>query len=457
VSQPDEARQRHPEKRELTASEETLVAADAPEPREGDRAVVPAGPHWARSTFTVAPIYAGAIGLLLVGELLLARHISTAAFGGYQLVRQAIPVISVLALLGYDQSLTRETALRAGVPAAFDTQQLRLVVGAVVLGALSALYLTQELHVPLAISSTLSVSAGAVALSSLVSGVMRASQRSALAALTQQGGRLFAGLVLIAAWPLLSGAGAAVVLSLSSVAIALVGVLWIKSQRNTWTATDADHRLMRRLGIGFSLSMLSLAAGDWLDQALLAHLSNDLGVVGGYAQVKLVTVYPILSIGSVLGFVALPELARRRDTLTERQVLSWMVGCLAASAAAAALLAPVSRLVLTWLFGVSFDWRLVITLSIVGALRLFYVLPSAMLGALSTPRVMAQFGGLGFLGLAVQIVVTLVAAHGGLMMAAALGLAAATLLRVALSSLICVRLVKRRSMRALEGSDSCPV
>jgi len=195
--------------------------------------------------------------------------------------------------------------------------------------------------------------------------------------------------------------------------------------------------------------MLSLAAGDWLDQALLAHLSNDLGVVGGYAQVKLVTVYPILSIGSVLGFVALPELARRRDTFTQSQVLRWMVGCLAASVVAAALLAPVSRLLLSWLFGVSFDWRLVVTLSIVGALRLFYVLPSAMLGALSTPRVMAQFGGLGFLGLAVQIVVTLLAAHGGLMMAAALGLAAATVLRVALSSLICLRVVKRGSTRSL--------
>ena len=151
------------------------------------------------------------------------------------------------------------------------------------------------------------------------------------------------------------------------------------------------------------------------------------------------------------------ELARRRDTFTQSQVLRWMVGCLAASVVAAALLAPVSRLLLSWLFGVSFDWRLVVTLSIVGALRLFYVLPSAMLGALSTPRVMAQFGGLGFLGLAVQIVVTLLAAHGGLMMAAALGLAAATVLRVALSSLICLRLVKRRSTRSLEGLDSCPI
>ena len=393
---------------------------------------------------------------MLIGELLLARHISSAQFGAYQLVRQAIPVVSVLALLGYDQSLTRETASGQGVPAAFDIRQLRLVVAAVVLGALGAFYLTQELRVPLAIASTLSVSAGAVALSSLISGVMRASQQSALAALTQQGGRLFAGLVFIVSWPLLSGIGAAIALSISSVAIAVVGVIWIKRQRETWTATNADHRLMRRLGMGFSLSMLSLAAGDWLDQALLAHLSNNLAVVGGYAQVKLVTVYPILSIGSVLGFVALPELARRRDTFTGRRLIRWMVGCLAGSAAAAAVLAPISRIMLTWLFGVTYDWSLVIVLSIVGGLRLFYVLPSALLGALSTPRVMAGFGGLGFAGLGIQVLVTLVAAHGDLMMAAALGLAAATVFRAVVSSVICLNLVKQRSDRATRGIDSCP-
>jgi O-antigen/teichoic acid export membrane protein len=439
----------------LTASDETLIAPGVSAPEAVEPVAAPTGRHWARSTVTVAPIYAGAIGLLLIGELLLARHISSASFGAYQLVRQAIPVISVLALLGYDQSLTRETALRSGTPAALDSRQLRLVVAAVALGALGAVYLTVSLHVPIAIASTLAVSAGAVALSSLISGVMRAGQRSALAALTQQGGRLFAGLFFIAAWPLLSGIGAAIALSLSSVAIAAVGVLWIRRQRKTWTATAADHRLMRRLGIGFSLSMLSLAAGDWLDQALLAHLSNNLALVGGYAQIKLVTVYPILSIGSVLGFVALPELARRRDAFTESQVMRWMAGSLAGSVAAAALLAPVSRVLLTWWFGVTYDWSLVIILSIVGGLRLFYVLPSAMLGALSTPQVMAKFGGLGCAGLGVQVLVTLVTARGGLMMAAALGLAAATVLRVVLSSMICLSLVKQRSERVLESTGSC--
>ena len=121
----------------------------------------------------------------------------------------------------------------------------------------------------------------------------------------------------------------------------------------------------------------------------------------------------------------------------------------------AVLLAPASRFILEWLFDASYDWSLVFVLCAVGTLRLLYVLPSAILGAFSTPKVLAGFGAMGFVGLAVQMLVTLFAAPGGLMMAAALGLAAATLLRVITSSVICIRLVHRH--RAPETGEPCPV
>ncbi len=399
----------------------------------------------ARAVGVVGLVYGASVGVFFVGELMLARHLGTAEFGQYNLVRQGVPVIVVLALLGYDQAVTRETAARGGIAPRLDRRQLRLVGICFVLGGAGAGYLNLRLGVEWLTAAALVAAGAAVAVSSLVSGVMRASRRPELGALTQQGHRLLAGVAFVSGAGILSGTGAALTFCVCALAVAAGCAVWSMRLTDPWIVDDAAHRTMRRLGVGYSLSMVTLAAGDWADLALAAELSGSLADVGQYGQLKLLALYPVLSVGSILGFVALPAIASRRSTIGPADARRWTVVAAAASLAMTAMVVPASWYLAEVLFDVTAPWGLLTVLGTIGGLRLFYVLPSAYLGAVAPPRWLLGFGAIGVVGLAAQVAVTTLAG-GDVLLAVALGLLAGTLVRVVTSVVMCSKLLARREV-----------
>jgi O-antigen/teichoic acid export membrane protein len=401
--------------------------------------------HLVRSTGVVALVYGGSIAALFAGELLLARHLGASEFGQYNLVRQGVPVVVVLALLGYDQALTRQTAARGGIAPQFDRRQLRLVALSVALGGAGAAYLALRLDVAWPTASALVVAGAAVAVSSLVSGVMRASRRPELGALAQQGHRLLAGTIFVVAASVLSGSGAAIVFCVGALGVAVACGWWSARLNRPWVVDDATHRTMRRLGLGYSLSLVTLAIGDWADLALAAELSGDLADVGQYGQLKLLALYPLLSVGSILGFVALPAIASRGSRIGRTTAIRWTLGAAAGCLAMTAVMVPVSRYLAEALFDVQAPWMLVTVLGVIGGLRLFYVLPSAFLGAVAPPRWLLGFGAAGAVGLGVQVAVT-VLVGGDVLLAVAYGLLAGVLVRVVTGVVFCSTLLPPREV-----------
>jgi hypothetical protein len=392
----------------------------------------------------VAVVYGTAVVALFLGELAFAGNASLNEFGEYNLVRQAVPLVAIVALIGYDQALTREVAADGGRLPRLDVRHFRIMAAAFLAGSFVALYPWARLDVSVPVALTAPVAATGVAASSLVSGLLRASGSSLGGAAVQQGHRLLTGLLLI-----VSGIATALVatwtLALAAVTVGAVGLALLRRRTgNADPITDSAHRHLRFLGIGYSLSMLSLAAGDWLDAVLIAELGGGTALVGLYAQLKLVTIYPLLSIGSVLGFLALPMIAARRDTLTVSIARRWLLGGAVGALVLGVALAPASRFAMENLLDHRPDARVVVTLAMVGALRLFYVLPSAMLGAVAPARLLSTFGGLTFLGLAVQAATTVLLRDQGLLLAASLGLLASTLLRTLLSSTMTLQELARR-------------
>lgn len=398
-----------------------------------------------RRVLGVALVYGASVLALFVGELVFAATASRSEFGQYNLVRQAVPLLSTLALIGYDQALTREVAAAGGRLPRLDARQFRLIAAAFISGSVVASYLWARLDVALLVAVSVPVAAAGVAASNLVSGLLRASGSSFGGAAIQQGHRLVTGLLLIASGLAATAVFGTWVLAVAAVSIGVVGLILLR--RRTGDAAripDDQHRHLRHLGIGYSLSMLSLAAGDWLDQVMVGELGRGTAEVGLYGQLKLVSIYPLLSIGSVLGFLALPMVAARRDTLTVAIARRWLLLGAGATLVLGAVAAPVSRLVMEHGLDHRPEWVVAGVLAAVGALRLFYVLPSALLGAVAPARLLSTFGALTFIGLAVQLATTVLLRGEGLILAASFGLLASTLLRTLLSSALTLRALASR-------------
>lgn len=383
----------------------------------------------------VGLIYGGSILLLLLGELALSRYVSNEEFGAYQLVRQAVPFTVMVAVLGYDQALTRESAVRA-VAARFDVRQGRISLVALVAGSLVGGVLHLEFDVPAYVAAALPLAVWGVTVSNLVSGVMRATTTTPRAAFGQQGHRLLAGAALMLLLPLLDAARAAHAFAAAAVAVAAWCLLWSRQQKNAWLVGRREHRHMRLLGLGYCLSMLTMALGDWADLALVAHLGGTLDEVGVYAQAKLLAVYPILSVGSILGFVALPMFTKRRDSISRQDVSRWMTAGTIGALLVAIIASPLTMVALHRIFDSRVNDAVVLLLICTGALRLFYVLPSALLGARASSGQLVAFGACSVIGLLVQLGVTLLLAGtvSEVATAAAWGLLAASIFRVLIAT-----------------------
>ena len=382
------------------------------------------------NTLTVAVLYGGSIIVLMIGEILLARLTSDRVFGEYSLVRQAIPMVCALGLLGYDQALTRETAARRGGVPRVDTHQVRRITAVLLIGMGVGTYLFLRAGTSFLPAAALTVTGAAVAVTNILSGGMRAIGHNARGALAQQGYRLLAGIGLIVLSLLAMGDWGVATLAIGAIFIALWALRWNLTQTTHWVPSSDENRHMGRLGLGYSISLLALSLGDWLDQALVAELSNDLAQVGEYSQAKLLAFYPSLSIGSILGFVALPAIARRRKHLHRVDVVRWMLAGLAASAAISMLVVSGALWATEPLLGKTVDVRALLLLGLVGAVRLYYVLPSAVLGAVGTPAALAQLGAWSLGGIALQVLVTLTLVEpAGILVAAAAGLLASGVTR----------------------------
>lgn len=401
---------------------------------------VPSQGRFGRRILGVAFIYGSSILALFIGELVFARNAPRSDFGQYNLVRQAVPLLSTLALVGYDQALTREVAAAGGKLPRLDARQFRLIAGAFIAGTAVAVYLSTRLDVSPIVAAVVPVASAGVAASNLASGILRAAGSSVGGAAIQQGHRLMTGLLLVASGAAATATSGGWVLALSAVAVGGAALLMLRRRTTGAERISADqHKHLRHLGVGYSLSMLSLAAGDWVDQVLVGELGRSTEQVGLYGQLKLVSVYPLLSIGSVLGFLALPIIASRRATLSPLIVRRWFFLGLGATLSLGCIAIPVIRLVMEQGLHHRPDLAVVATLCSVGALRLFYVLPSAVLGAIAPAELLSTFGALTFFGLGVQILVTFLSRDQGMIQAAALGLLASTVLRVLLSTAMTFR------------------
>lgn len=383
---------------------------------------------------SVAATYGGSVAVLLVGEVLLARASQPVEFGSYQLVRQAVPVVVALSLLSYDQVLAREIA-SGGMPTPpIGPQQRRLIYSSAFVATLFAIYSNQVLNLPAEIAATLVLASAAVALTSLISGVMRAEGQYLAAAVSAQGHRLVLGLCLVVGASWLSGFSAAVSFTASAVVIAVYAALWMWRRRAVLVLDGRAHKRLRRLGYGVSVSAVTLAATDWLDTALVAGLSGSLSEAGQYGAAKLVGTYPLLSVGSILGFVALTEVARAGrqaslDATRRMTILSVAAAC------ATALWLLVAIVSVPILYGGDVSKATLVALVLTGGLRLFYVLPSSVVGAFAGNRHLNLLGLACMLGLLMQGLVTwALHLHVSIDVAASIGLLANTTIRVCVSA-----------------------
>jgi hypothetical protein len=344
-----------------------------------------------------AGVYGGCIGLLFLADTILSAHVSPAVFGEYTLTRNALPLVLTLGLFGVDQALIR--ALATG-PA---TGALRSIVGQrlfrVALVGLVAGVVLRLLGVEWRSSLVLFACAVAVCISELVSAALRGQGSYVASSILQQGYRLvLASLLIVGVVAFGVDSYTYVVLSLLFACTA-VGVLAALKARPMWReAPDRENRRkINRLAGGFGISMVSFAVLDWLDQAMVTLLSTNLAATGAYNIHKLWGVYPLLSIASIGGFLLMPELVRSRNSLTLTRLRNLYLASALLALALAAAAFTVSALLLPHIVQIPVDTGLLALFVIIGAVRLFYLVPSAVLGAVGTDALIRQAAKVGLL------------------------------------------------------------
>ncbi|GAA1916039.1 hypothetical protein GCM10009737_16860 [Nocardioides lentus] len=338
-----------------------------------------------------------------------------------------------LGLLGFDQALTREAAAAAYFPR-FGLRALWVSARAVTLGAITGLILWSYLDLGLSYAAALVAATLGVAVSTVVSGVLRAASYDSRAAFAQQGHRLLTGLGLVCFSGLLTANTGGYLLAGSALVVATLSLFWSAKLLSPNLTSPIQQSTVGRLGYAFALGMLTLAATDWVDQLLVAQQA-DLAATGIYSQAKLVAVYPMLSLGSVLGFLALPWVAARRDEISA-QIAAKLLFVTGGLAAGLGLLAfPIALGGVKLIFDIQLDAWTVSFFSIYGAVRLFYVVPSALSGGLCSPPQLGAFGVCTLITLPAQIGAFLLFLPAGTLTAAIAGSLLGITIRTALAIL----------------------
>jgi hypothetical protein len=364
----------------------------------------------ARGSVLVGLIYGSAILSLALAELFLAKHVSPETFGAYFFVRTGAPLAVIIALAGLDQVIPRRF-LGDDARTISVGRLARAVWPATIVGFLAGLLSSRVFGLPVDFSVALAVMTPILAISELTASIYRARRRYGLASALQQGYRFFGALGLV--WVSIfrpSGDAVAAVLAGSAIVVSIFGgcLLW---QQSTPDQELQSARLHRWLGIGIPVAASSLLTGaqDWVDLAALSARTDGLAASGLYGPQKLLLVMPFVGLASILGFVALPEIARSRawprpmKTL-ERTLLLCCAGVLL-SIVLVAIVGGVGAVILRL---PPDAWQVAFLLG-AGVARLAYVIPSATLGAHGSSRRIwvVVAGSAGFVGLEAAMILTL--------------------------------------------------
>ncbi|MEV8508790.1 hypothetical protein AB0368_28720 [Actinoplanes sp. NPDC051475] len=383
------------------------------------------------------------MGLLLIAEVALSRTVDPVTFGEYQFVRQMLPMLVAATIFGVDQALTRMIAEGGSddllLPVVWRSGRLWLILAAPVV-ACSAYYFGIGLWGCIA----LAVAPMALIASELVAAALRASGRYSRAALAQQGYRLFAAVTVLAAaaisMPSITGVTA---LWLGSAIFGAWSIIHaLRTSSRSLRPNRTKMRRLRIMGAGFGISMLPTSAIDWVDQAAVAYSFGTLAESGHYAAVKLVTVYPFVTLASILGFVALPEVVKRASSLNRRVWRTATICTAAASAAFWCLCSIPLTFMVPVLLGRAVDHSAIWILCAVGAVRIFYLLPSSVLGAVGTSRQLATSGFVGILAVGAEAAVILFVEAADPVVVGGAGLLTATIVRTSVAYFIAGSAVK---------------
>jgi hypothetical protein len=401
------------------------------------------------ATARIAAIYGGSVGLLLVAELALSRTTSPAVFGEYQYVRQLLPFMVAGALFGWDQALTRHTA-ETGRDVALRPTLRRCILrmaGVSVIAVLGSAYLFDLSALTFAV---LMSAPFALVVSELAAASWRARHAYGHAAFAQQGYRMFAGaaICVLVIFGFVPDQAPVVCLLTATVLVAL----WSGRQTVRRYAPDpSDAGGLNRLptvAIGFGVSMLAFPGIDWADQAAVAYVFDGMTSSGQYAAAKLIAVYPFISIASIVGFIAMPEAVRRRRLMTP----SWCVSvlCWASLVALPVWLVATGALsqVAPMILGRQVPAAALWTLTAVGVLRILYVIPSSVLGAVGSASLMVASGLFGCVGIALEILVIIFWPGDDPLLAGACGLLAATVIRLLVAHVTAMTAARRWATEA---------
>jgi O-antigen/teichoic acid export membrane protein len=351
------------------------------------------------------------VGILLVlgqasffvADVLVARAVATSAeFGQYSFVKQAIPLIMSFAFLGLDQALVRVIARERLSDFSWRKTTAQIigissVLTTVILYFSSRWYALEQYMI-------LIIGLGTVSLTVIyvISSILRADHDFIPSQILQNLWRYlhFLVVLLLYFFGLLSGSRASYLLLmvlLINAAVAL-GVVWLGKKPGPKPILLGP---LYAEGVLFWLFLSSLTLANTLDQMLLAKFSS-FSEVGEYAALWNILGAPFLVVSSSFGYVALPMVVRKRlssvlDARLIGVVLVLGIGMVIWSFSVG-----------DWLIDLVYDGKYQITFTLMsvfvatGVLRLVYFFPSTMLGGRADRKLLLQFACFAIAGVLVH-------------------------------------------------------
>lgn len=391
-----------------------------------------------------AGIYAASVGLLAVAEMLLAHIVSVADFGLYQLVRQLVPLVAAFAAFGVDQSLPRVVPRLSGQPRGIQSLATGGALSGLVVGLLSALILRHFVDLRWIDVFVIVLAPPLLVASNVAAGLFRGLRSYARAAALQQGYRILLAIGLVGVVAAAGADSGSILPALLVVGAGVPAFLAARALRRVEDSAEAGQdgnrlsiRVLAPAGLAITVSTLTLGGMDWIDQAVLAAISG-VDASGIYVAAKLYISFPFIAAASVLGFVALPEAARRPASVQGKAaVKAQLLLALLAMAVGGTTLWALTAI--EGLLPVAVSNRSMALLAVAGAFRLSLVLPSARLGAFASHFKLAIFAAMCVVLLGLEGILVLLFAGDDPVEGAALAVAVTAALRFSVAWLMSLR------------------
>lgn len=396
----------------------------------------------------VGAIYAGSVLALFIGETLLIRDIPGAEYGAFRIALNAAPLVALVAMLGNESATARLVAEKQS-PIRWSAMQSRRALTGLILGGGFGAYGWFVLSLSLWWMLGVAILSALLVSTNFFSAVQRSIGLPNWAAWSQQGYRLVGGVAIaILAVLGLADRWAVFCLILGAGIFSIGGFTWNARLRDHSLLADEERKWLAKIGPGFALSGITMAALDLLDQLVIAQIAS-IEVAGEYSAIKLYLVFPVISIASILAFVALPMAVRFVATARWMSIVKVMITGLGASLIATAVLGGTGVYALKYITGISPPLGLTICLLVVGMLRLYYTVPISLLSALTSSVEIRRLGYVGIVGLgllAASPLLSVAFPEIGVVQAVAIGLVSAFTLRVVSAIYLCWRAFRRRQI-----------